>query len=174
MDEINVDTLKAATAVLKKAWRRYSSAVARIRRVEQFLQMHIEGLGYDLEPLYGELESFKCPPESLNIGLSYRDSRSFIIYFAKVDGEWHFQVAPVRCRLEEGKLIEVDKAMRLIGAPAEIVLSQIDGIDRYAADILENLAVLVAASSGGKATYAPPEATESNKLTQDPSKGGVH
>jgi hypothetical protein len=165
MDEINVDTLKAVTAVLKKARRRYSSAVARIRRVEQFLQMHIEGLGYDLEPLYGELESFECPPESLDIGLASRDPRSFIIFFAKVDGEWHFQVAPVRRRLEGGKLIESDKATRLIGAPAEIVLSQVDGIDRYAADILENLAVLVAVSSRDKAALALLEAAEGNKLT---------
>jgi hypothetical protein len=170
----DAETLKSATAVLRRARRRYNSAVARIRRIEKFLEKHVDGLGYESEHLYGDTEPFKCPPEPVIIGLTRHLPRSYILFFAKRDGEWHFYLAPVTSAREGGTLIRSDEAIPLVNAPAEVVLSRVDTIERYAFEILERLAIVVEVSSGDDAALGGPEATESKKVAQDPPKGSVH
>ena len=168
-----VATLKNATAVLSRARRKYSSAVARIRRVEKFLEKHVAGLGYDSEHLYGEMESFKCPPEPVIIGLTRHLPQSYILFFAKRDGDWHFYLASTR-NDQSGTHILSDEASPLISARADVVLCCVDTIESYASEILEHLAIVVAVSSGDEAALAQSEATEGKKVAQDPPKKAVH
>ncbi|KYF57777.1 hypothetical protein BE04_39460 [Sorangium cellulosum] len=174
LENKDADTLKSATALLRRTRRRYGSAVTRIRRVEKFLEKHIAGLGYESEHLYGDAEPFKCPPEPVIVGLKRHLPRSYVIFFAKRDGEWHFYLALTTREPEGGTLILSDEAIPLVSAPAGVVLSCVDTIEARALRILEHLAMVVAMSSGDDTALTQPEAIEGKKGSQDPPQGTVH
>ena len=174
LDNKDAETLKSATAVLRRARRRYSAAITRIRRVEQFLEKHIAGLGYESRHLYGDIEPFKCPPEPVIVGLSRHVPQSYILFFSKRAGEWHFYLAPTKSDPNGGTLTMSDEAISLVTAPAEVILCCVDGIERYSVEILEKLAVVVAVSSGDSAALAQAGATDGQKVTQDPPKRAIH
>jgi hypothetical protein len=170
----DAETVKSATATLRKARRRYSAAVARIRRVETFLEKHVDGLGYESRHLYGETEPFECPPRPVRVGLTRHLPQRYSLFFAKRAGEWHFYVAPTTELPEGGTLISSDEAIPLVNAPAEVVLFRVDMIERDAVDILEHLAIVVAVSSGDAAALVGSEATERKTVAQNVQKGAVH
>lgn len=165
----DAETVKSAAAVLRRARRRYSAAVARIERVEKFLEKHVAGLGYESELLYGDTEPFKCPPEPVIVGLGRHLPQSYTLFFAK-RGIWHFFLARTTSDPKGGTLIMSDEASPLINAPAEVVLSRVDTIERYAVEILEHLAVVVAVSSGDEAALSPTKRTADQPGTEAPKR----
>ncbi len=173
LENRDAETVKNATAALRRARRRYSAAVARIRRVEAFLAKHVDGLGYEARHLYGEMEPFECPPEPVIVGLTRHLPQRYSLFFAKRAGEWHFLVAPMTSDPEGGTLA-MSEAVPLVNAPAEVVLSRVDVIEHLAVDILEHLAVVVAVASGDAAVLARSHAKEGKKVAQDPPQGTVH
>jgi hypothetical protein len=173
LENTDAETVKSATAVLRRARRRYIAAVARIRRVETFLEKNIAGLGYESRHLYGEMEPFDCPPEPVIVGLTRRMPQSFNIFFANRDGEWHFFVAPMTSN-PEGPTLTMSEALPLVSAPAEVVLSRVEFIERYAVEILEHIATVVAVSSGDEAAFAQPKPIAGKKVTEEPPKRTVH
>ncbi len=169
-ENTDAETVKSAAAALRRARRRYSAAVARIRRVETFLEKHVAGLGYESKHLYGDTEPFKCPPEPVIVGLTRHLPQTYSLFFAHRDGGWHFYVAPTTSGSKGGTLTMSDAAIPLINAPAEVVLSRVDAIERYAVEILEHLAIVVAVSSRDEEALARPKTITGKKVPQDPPK----
>jgi hypothetical protein len=163
----DAETVKSATAVLRRARRRYSAAVARIQRVEKFLEKQVAGLGCESEHLYGDMEPFKCPPEPVIVGLSRHLPRSYTLFFAKRDSDWHFYLAPTTSDPKGGTLIRSDEAIPLASAPAEVVLCCVETIEVRALEILEHLAVVVAVASGDEMALAQSKTIASKKLPEE-------
>jgi hypothetical protein len=174
LENNEAETVKGATAVLRQARRRYNAAVTRIRRVETFLEKHVTGLGYESEHLYGDTEPFDCPPEPVVVGLSRHLPRSYTLFYAKRDGDWHFYLAPTSTDSASGTIIMSDAAIPLVNAPAEVVLYCVDTIEVRAVEILEHLAIVVAVASGDEAALTPPKPNQSKKLPVDPPKRTIH
>lgn len=170
----DAETLKSATAVLRRARRRYSAAVARIQRVEKFLEKHIDGLGYESERLYGDTEPFNCPPEPVIVGLRRHLPQSYTLFFAKRDSDWHFYLAPTSSGPTGGTIIMTDAAIPLASAPAEVVLCCVDTLEVRALEILEHLATVVAVASGDEAALSPSKRTADQTRPQDAPKRALH
>lgn len=168
----NQNAVKNAIAVLRRARRRYSAAIARIRRMEKFLEKHVAGLGLELEHLYGEIEPFECPPEPVIVGLTRHLPQKYVLFFARRDGEWHFYLAPTVSNPSGGTLTMSDEAIPLVRAPAGVVLYCVNRIEIQAIDILEHLAAIVAASSSEEVALAHSE--KGKKVLQDPPKRTIH
>lgn len=149
LENTQIQALKHATAILKKAKRDYPSAIARIQRAEQFLREHIEGLGYESGRwghLYGT-ETFTYPRRAAvyNGGFGEVTAKLYTLFFASDDTGWHFRIAPT-IEQERGTLIQDEKAIRLLDASAGMVLCCAADIETDSVKILEYLAAIVEAS----------------------------
>lgn len=174
LDSMDAQTLKSAIEVLRKIRRNYRASIERIRGAEQFLQKQIEGLGYDSEHLYGSTEPFKCPPEPVIVGLSRHMPRSYVLFFAKGDSGWNFHLAPITERPGGGTLIRNDESVRLIDAPANVVLYCVDTIEQRVVEILEHVAVIAAVCSDDEAALTHSGPTKNGNPTQGSSNGVMH
>ncbi|WP_437656747.1 hypothetical protein [Sorangium sp. So ce1182] len=166
LEDIYFEVLKDATATVKKVKRDYRAALARIKRAEKFLTKNVEGLGYESEQwgaLYGA-EPFTYPPRTAvyNGGLGRVAEQTYILFFAHDgtdwpydDAGWHFRIAPT-LETESGVTIQDNKSMRLIDAPAGIVLCCAANIESNVVEFLDFLAATLAASYDGKPAKAAP------------------
>ncbi|WP_438033718.1 hypothetical protein [Sorangium sp. So ce204] len=166
LEDIYVEVLKDATATVKKVKRDYRAALARIKRAEKFLTKNVEGLGYESEQwgaLYGA-EPFTYPPRTAvyNGGLGRVAEQTYILSFAHDhagwphdDTGWHFRIAPT-LENERGVTIQDNKSMRLIDAPAGMVLCCAANIETNVVEFLDFLAATLAASYDGKPAEGAP------------------
>lgn len=122
-----VDSVGESISGINRARRDYESALTKIRQYEAFLAPHFEGLGYD------QME-FRVSDDLVTYKAGRLEECPYWPFFTKDENGWHFKLAPWQ---------PVDgaptKPVRLLDAPAGLVLHCAEAIPFWAATVLEEL-----------------------------------
>ena len=143
----DVENVKLYLSIMREVQRDYRLACKHIQSREQFLAKQVEALGYGSENLYAA-DTFRYPVDHVNYngGLTRICPQEYMLFFAKGDAGWHFNVAPA-VRAAEGRTqIMDDRARRLLDSPAGLVLHCAEGLDADIVNILDQVASVVSSS----------------------------
>ncbi|MDC0749957.1 hypothetical protein [Polyangium mundeleinium] len=175
LNSFDDDDNELYVAVLKDAKRDYRAALKHIQSRETFLARHLEGLGYDSENLYAA-ETFSYPADEVkyNGGLNWIHSKEYMLFFAKDDTGWHFNVAPTARMPEGGTLIMDERARRLLDSPAGMVLRCAARIDRDIVSILDQVASVVSTWAPMRKAGKKPARRAGAKTGGPPPKEDLH